>query len=78
VDAARENAQRSLIMAQALAESQHDAVRAAMETETVAGASTQQESAIHQLNEAAMHLSATAHELAVAVAVVRAASADDR
>ena len=71
VDAARENAQRSLIMAQALAESQHDAVRAAAETETVAGASTQQESAIHLLNEAATELSATAHELAAAVAVVR-------
>ncbi|HEX5179281.1 MAG TPA: methyl-accepting chemotaxis protein [Gemmatimonadaceae bacterium] len=73
VDAARENAQRSDIMALALAGAQQDASHAAMETDVVAGASTQQESAIEALNDAATQLSITAHELAGAVAAVRKA-----
>lgn len=73
VDAARENAQRSDIMALALAGAQQDAGHAATETDVVAGASTQQESAIESLNDAATRLSITAHELAGAVAAVRKA-----
>lgn len=73
VDAARENAQRSDIMALALTAAQQDAGYAATETDVVAGASTQQESAIESLNDAATRLSITAHELAAAVAAVRAA-----
>jgi len=74
VDAARENAQRSDIMALALAEAKDDATRAAQETGAVAGASTQQEGAIDLLNQAATELSATAQTLAAAVAAVRAAN----
>jgi methyl-accepting chemotaxis protein len=74
VDAARESAQRSDAMARALAGAQKDAVHAATETDVVAGASSQQESAIEALNESAVQLSLTAHELAAAVAAVRAAS----
>ncbi|HEY7894111.1 MAG TPA: methyl-accepting chemotaxis protein [Gemmatimonadaceae bacterium] len=73
VDAARENAQRSDIMALALAGAQQDARNAATETDVVAGASTQQESAIEALNDAATRLSMTAHELSGAVAAVRKA-----
>jgi len=73
VDAARENAQRSDIMALALAGAQQDASHAATETDVVAGASTQQESAIEALNDAATQLSITAHELAAAVVAVRKA-----
>ncbi len=73
VSAARENAQRSDVMARALAEAKHDAMSAAEETGSVAGASTQQESAIEALSNAATQLSTTAHTLAAAVAAVRAA-----
>ncbi|HEX6533122.1 MAG TPA: methyl-accepting chemotaxis protein [Gemmatimonadaceae bacterium] len=73
VDAARENAERSNVMALALAGAQSDATKATLETEVVAGASTQQESAIEALNQAATQLNRTAHELAAAVARVRAA-----
>ena len=73
VDAARENAQRSDIMALALAGAQQDASHAATETDVVAGSSTQQESAIEALNDAATQLSITAHELAAAVTAVRKA-----
>ncbi|HEY7877506.1 MAG TPA: methyl-accepting chemotaxis protein [Gemmatimonadaceae bacterium] len=71
VDAARENAQRSDIMALALAGAQQEASHAATETDVVAGASTQQESAIESLNDAATRLSLTAHELEGAVTAVR-------
>jgi succinyl-CoA synthetase alpha subunit len=71
VDAARENAQRSDTMALSLAAARKDADRAATETAAVAGASTQQETAIEMLNAAATHLSQTAEELAAAVARVR-------
>jgi hypothetical protein len=74
VDAARQSAERSSTMAVALSEAQEDAARAATETDVVAGASTQQESAIEALNESATQLSLTAHELAAAVAAVRAAN----
>jgi methyl-accepting chemotaxis protein/putative methionine-R-sulfoxide reductase with GAF domain len=73
VDAARENAQRSDIMALALAGALQDASHAATETDVVAGASSQQESAIEALNDAATRLSMTAHELSGAVAAVRKA-----
>lgn len=73
VDAARENAQRSDIMALALAGAQQDASHAATETDVVAGSSTQQESAIEALNDAATQLSITANELAAAVTAVRKA-----
>jgi methyl-accepting chemotaxis protein len=72
VDAARENAHRSDVMAQALAEAQRNATHAAAETGAVAGASTQQESAVEALNDSAMQLSTTAQDLASAVAAVRA------
>jgi methyl-accepting chemotaxis protein len=74
VDAARETAQRSDVMAHALAEAKVDATRAAEDTGSVAGASTQQEGAIDALNQAATQLSETAHTLAAAVAAVRAAN----
>lgn len=77
VDAARENAQRSDIMALALASAQEEAQQAVTETDVVAGTSTQQESAIESLNDAATQLSNTAHALGAAVAAVRAASARD-
>jgi methyl-accepting chemotaxis protein len=72
VDAARESAGRSGVMARALADAKEEATRAASETGVVAGASTQQEGAIDSLNGAATELSATAHTLAAAVAAVRA------
>ena len=72
VDSARESANRSGVMARALAEAKEEATRAASETGVVAGASTQQEGAIDSLNGAATELSATAHTLADAVAAVRA------
>ncbi len=72
VDAARESADRSGVMARALAEAKEEATRAASETGVVAGASTQQEGAIDSLNGAATELSETAHTLAQAVAAVRA------
>jgi len=71
VDASSQAAQRSDVIARALAAAQHDATRAAAETEAVAGASTQQEGAIEALNEAATRLSITAQELTAAVAAVR-------
>jgi methyl-accepting chemotaxis protein len=72
VDAARDNAERSGVMARALAGAKDDANRAASETGVVAGASTQQEGAIDSLNGAATELSITAQALAAAVAAVRA------
>ncbi|MBA2684641.1 MAG: GAF domain-containing protein [Gemmatimonadaceae bacterium] len=72
VDAARESADRSGVMARALADAKEEATRAASETGVVAGASTQQEGAIDSLNGAATELSATAETLANAVAAVRA------
>jgi methyl-accepting chemotaxis protein len=72
MDAARESADRSAAMALSLVAAQGDAARAAAETDTVASASTQQESAIEALNDAAQRLSETGHHLGNAVAVVRA------
>lgn len=72
VRAARDTAQRSDEMSVALSAAREDANRAATETESVAGASTQQEGAIDGLNDAATRLTATAQELAAAVAAVRA------
>jgi methyl-accepting chemotaxis protein len=72
VDAARESAGRSGMMARALADAKEEATRAASETGAVAGASAQQEGAIDSLNGAATELGATAHTLAAAVAAVRA------
>jgi methyl-accepting chemotaxis protein len=72
MDAARESADRSAAMALSLVAAQGDAARAAAETDTVASASTQQESAIDALNNAAQRLSETGHHLGNAVAVVRA------
>lgn len=72
VRAARDSAQRSDEMRQSLSAAREDAYRAASETETVAGASVQQEGAIDGLNDAATRLTATAQELAAAVAAVRA------
>jgi len=72
VRAARDSAQRSEEMSQSLSAAREDAYRAASETESVAGASVQQEGAIDGLNEAATRLTATAQELAAAVAAVRA------
>jgi methyl-accepting chemotaxis protein len=71
-DASRASAEHSGVMALALAGARHDAEHAAGETAVVAGASTQQEAAIEALNDAATHLSRTAHELAEAVRAVRA------
>ena len=71
VDAARESAARSGVMARALADAKEEATRAASETGVVAGASTQQEGAIDSLNGAATELSATAQTLAQAVSAVR-------
>ena len=71
VDAARESANRSGVMARALADAKEEATRAASETGVVAGASTQQEGAIDSLNGAATELSATAQTLAQAVSAVR-------
>jgi methyl-accepting chemotaxis protein/putative methionine-R-sulfoxide reductase with GAF domain len=76
VRAARDSAQRSDEMSHALAEAKENANRAATETEQVAGASAQQEGAIDGLNDAASRLTATAHELAAAVAAVRASGND--
>jgi len=70
-DASRSSAEHSGVMAFALAGARHDAELAASETAVVAGASTQQEAAIEALNDAATHLSRTAHELATAVKAVR-------
>jgi methyl-accepting chemotaxis protein len=72
VDAARQSADRSGVMARALAEAKEEATQAASDTGAVAGASTQQEGAIDSLNGAATELSETAHTLASAVAAVRA------
>jgi methyl-accepting chemotaxis protein len=72
-DAARASAERSGVMALALAGAHGDAAQAATETDVVASASAQQESAIEGLNAAAAQLSATALELAKAVAAVRSA-----
>ena len=72
VRAARDSAQRSDEMSLALSAARENAYRAATETESVAGASTQQEGAIDGLNDAATRLTATAQELAAAVAAVRA------
>ena len=71
VDAARESADRSGVMARALADAKEEATRAASETGVVAGASTQQEGAIDSLNGAATELSAMAQTLAQAVSAVR-------
>jgi methyl-accepting chemotaxis protein len=76
VRAARDSAQRSEEMSHALSAAKDDANRAAHETESVAGASAQQEGAIDGLNDAATRLTATAHELAAAVAAVRASGND--
>jgi methyl-accepting chemotaxis protein len=76
VRAARDSAQRSEEMSHALSAAKEDANRAAHETESVAGASAQQEGAIDGLNDAATRLTATAHELASAVAAVRASGSD--
>ncbi len=73
VDAARESAERSGLMARALSDAKNEATQAASDTGVVAGASTQQEGAIDSLNGAATELSVTAHTLASAVAAVRAA-----
>ena len=72
VDAARQSADRSGVMARALADAKDEATQAASDTGAVAGASTQQEGAIDSLNGAATELSETAHALASAVAAVRA------
>jgi methyl-accepting chemotaxis protein len=72
VRAARDSAQRSDEISHALSNAREDAHRAASETESVAGASAQQEGAIDGLNDAATRLTATAQELAAAVAAVRA------
>jgi hypothetical protein len=71
VDAARTSADRASHLAGSLSAAQQDATRAAMETEGVAGASTDQERAIEALNEAATQLSDMAKELGEAVAAVR-------
>jgi methyl-accepting chemotaxis protein len=71
--AAQESAQRSGALAQSLHNAQQDAIHAATETDVVAGASTQQEGALEALTESATQLSLTAHQLAAAVAAVRAA-----
>ena len=76
VRAARESAQRSEEMSKVLSDAKEDANRAAAETDSVAGASTQQEGAIGGLNDAATRLTETAHELAAAVAAVRASGKD--
>ncbi|MGH7719500.1 MAG: methyl-accepting chemotaxis protein, partial [Gemmatimonadaceae bacterium] len=73
VEAARENAQRSETMSMALSNARHEAVRAATETESVAGATTEQERAIESLNDASTQASDMAHRLATAVAAVRGA-----
>lgn len=70
-DASRASAEHSGVMALALTGARDDAEHAAGETAAVAGASTQQEAAIEALNDAATHLSRTAHELADAVRAVR-------
>ncbi|HEX5438849.1 MAG TPA: methyl-accepting chemotaxis protein [Gemmatimonadaceae bacterium] len=72
MDAAQQSAERSAAMAQALGAAQEDAGRASVETGTVASASTQQESAIESLNEAALQLNGLGRRLAGAVAAVRA------
>ena len=72
VRAARESAQRSEEMAKVLAAAKEEATHAATETDSVAGASAQQEGAIDGLNNAATRLTQTANELASAVAAVRA------
>jgi len=72
VKAARESAQRSEEMSKVLSEAKEEANRAAAETDSVAGASVQQEGAIDGLNNAATRLTQTANELASAVAAVRA------
>ena len=72
VRAARESAQRSEEMSRVLSEAKDEANRAATETDSVAGASVQQEGAIDGLNNAATRLTQTANELASAVAAVRA------
>lgn len=77
VTAARESAERSGAMERALAGALRDAEHAATETDVVAGASTQQEGAIEALNDAATQLSLTAHELAEAVAAIRAGERGD-
>ncbi len=71
VDAARVSADRASHLASSLTAAQQDAMRAAMETEGVAGASTDQERAIESLNEAATQLSDMARQLGDAVAAVR-------
>ncbi|HEX6964845.1 MAG TPA: methyl-accepting chemotaxis protein [Gemmatimonadaceae bacterium] len=71
MDAARESAHRSAALAVALSSAQDDAMRAAIDTETVASASTEQEGAIQALNASAQQLSETGHRLGEAVAKVR-------
>jgi methyl-accepting chemotaxis protein len=76
VGTARDSAERSSSMSGSLAEAEQDAVRAAAETEAVAGAITEQEGAVEALNESATHLSDLAHRLAEVVARLRASTAD--
>lgn len=74
VASASDTAGRSAELARALGLAREDATRAATETETVAGASSQQGSAIESLSDATLQLSDMAHNLAAAVAMVRAGS----
>jgi methyl-accepting chemotaxis protein len=71
VDAARRTADRSTFMANTLADAREDVMRAVAETDVVAGASAEQETAIQSLNDAATQLSTMAQQLARAVAAVR-------
>ncbi|MDQ6829801.1 MAG: hypothetical protein M3081_13150, partial [Gemmatimonadota bacterium] len=66
-------ADRSSSTAAALATAREDAITAAAESDAVAGASAEQEQVVHSLTGAANELSATAADLAAAVAAIRAA-----
>ena len=69
---ARETAQQSSAMAQALARAQVDAERASAETVSVADTSAEQGISLEALNRAATELGAMARQLAMTVAAVRA------
>ncbi len=74
VDAARRTSDRSTFIANTLAGAREDVMRAVTETDVVAGASAEQETAIQSLNDAATQLSEMAQQLARAVAAVRESS----
>ncbi|MFN2397210.1 MAG: methyl-accepting chemotaxis protein [Gemmatimonadaceae bacterium] len=74
VEAALDTAQRSAQLAESLGSAREDAGRVADETETVAGASAQQRSAVDSLNDSATELSDLARHLEIAVANIRTGS----